>query len=427
LITIDTLRADHVGARRDGMALTPSLDRFAKDAVVYSDALANASMTLPSHASMLTGLYPWRHRVLSNDHVLPAGVPTLAELLAARGFATGAVVSSFPLVAERSGMGRGFQSYDEHFNSSELNRTRQLVKTPDETTRVAAAWLAAHRGGPLFLWVHYFPPHGPYNPPAEFLEGLKEAAPDPARALRVSKLNFEPRAIPAYQKFGAESEPEAYRRRYAGYVRYVDHHVGALLRAVENAGLYKDATILIASDHGESLGEHGWFFCHGNLVYDEQVRIPLLLKLPRNREAGRVVGAPVESVDFVPTLLRILGLDGALQGDGRVILPEALGAPARPRFTQSNNAELVAILDGPRKLVLRFPKPEPLVARDHPERELFDLGRDPAEQANLAASEAATLARLDAELRKRYEGLDVPPVSLTPEQEERLRSLGYVR
>ncbi len=429
MITIDTLRADHVGARRAGVQLTPSLDRFAADAISYKDAVANASMTLPSHASMLTGLYPWRHRVLSNDHVLPKDIPTLAEALRARGFATGAVVSSLPLMAERSGLGRGFASYEERFDSTELNRTRQLVKTPAETTRVAADWIRAHRRGAFFLWVHYLPPHGPYHPPPEFLTGLREVEPDPSRALPVAQRNFEPNAISAYQRFGEERDPESYRRRYAGYVRYVDHHVGRLLKVLEELGIYEGATVVIVSDHGESLGERGWYFCHGNLVTREQVQIPLLLKLPGNRQAGHSLTTPVETVDLAPTLLRILGLDAALASDGRVILPEALlGAPARRRFTQSNNAELVAVEEGGRKFSLRFARPGSLLAAGYPERELFDLPRDASEQFNLAlATDAPELARLESVLRERYSDLEVPASSPTLEEAEGLRALGYVR
>jgi arylsulfatase A-like enzyme len=423
LVTVDTLRADHVGARRGGVPLTPALDRLAADAIRYQDALANCSITLPSHASILSGQYPWRHRVLSNDHALPQDVPWLPELLQGRGFATGAVVSSLPMRAAESGLARGFGSYDERFDSAERNRAGQLVKSPAETTRVALAWIEAHRRRDFFLWVHYFPPHGPYTPPAEFLAGLPSL---PPRLLSVSRVNFEEGAIPAYQRLGEEADAEAYRRRYAGHVRYVDHHLGALLEGLRSRGLYRNALVVVTSDHGESLGEHGFYFCHGNLAYQEQVAIPLLVKLPGNREAGRVLADPVEGVDLAPTVLRVLGLQGAMPTEGREILPEALaGAAPRTRFTQSNDAEVVAAQQGATKLLLRL-KPPKLAGASHPERAAFALDADPAESAPGAGSQA-TLAKLEAELRRRYQGLSVPPRELTPERQEALEALGYVK
>jgi arylsulfatase A-like enzyme len=425
LITIDTLRADYLGASRDGVALTPRLDAFARDAIRYDDVVANASMTVPSHAALLTGQQPFRSGALTNDGVLPSNVPTLAEALQARGLLTGAVVSSFTLRPE-AGLARGFGTYESRLDSKELNRRRQLVKSPEETTRAALAWVRASAPSRFFLWVHYFPPHGPYTPPGEFLEGLAAPTPDPARALAVSDRNFERGAIPAYQRYADEIDPEAYRRRYAGAVRQVDHHVGELLDGLRDAGLYDAATIAITSDHGESLGEHGWYFTHANLVYDEQVRIPLLLKLPGGRGAGSRVAAPVESVDLAPTLLEILGFGGALPGDGRVVLPGSPGGPLRPRFTLSLSAELRAVIDGRHKLILRTPVASSNIEAAYPDRALFDLQHDPGELQDRAASDPETARRLEAVLRSRSLALGQPPIAPTSEDVEALRALGYV-
>ena len=341
-MTIDTLRADHVGLSRDGVPLTPAVERLAADAVRYRDVLGNSSTTRPSHASLLSGLYPWRHRVVSNHHVLAGDVPWLPETLRARGFATGAVVSSIQLRAAESGMGRGFDAYDDRFDTTEANRSNMPVKSPAETTRVALAWLAANRGRDFFLWVHYFPPHGPYTPPDDFLRDLPDAA--SATSLPVSGGNYAQGTIPRYQRLGTETDPEAYRRRYAAHVRYVDHHVGRLLDGLRDLGLYAGALVVVTSDHGESLGEHDWYFCHGNLVYQEQVAVPLLLKLPGNREAGRVVSEPVEGVDVPATMVRVLGLGDVGGLDGRDVLTGTPGAATRPRFTQSEDAEVVGVV-----------------------------------------------------------------------------------
>jgi arylsulfatase A-like enzyme len=423
LITIDTLRADHVGTSRYGARLTPALDRLAADAVRYSDVLANASTTLTSHVSMLTGLYPWHHRVISNRHALAEAVPWLPEALRARGFATAAVVSSITLDAH-TGLARGFDLYDDRFDAAEVNRANQLVKTPAETTRVTLSWLSDHARRDFFLWVHYLPPHGPYTPPEEFLRDMRRS--ESAQRLPIGLDNWDAGAIPRYQRLDGERDPEAYRRAYAGHVRYVDHHVGRLLDGLRELRLYDGALVIVASDHGESLGEHGWYFCHGNLVYQEQVAIPLSIKLPGAVAAGRVITTPVEGVDIAPTVLRVLGLDDVLHADGRVILPGALDGGPRPRFTQSDNAEVLAVVAGATKLVLRVSDPS-LAGPSHPGRAMFALDRDPGEETPVSGEPPALLADLENQLLLRYQDIARAPRSLTPQQEDRLRALGYTR
>ncbi len=426
LVTIDTLRADHVGATRDGVALTPGLDAFARDALRYTDVLANASLTVPSHAALLTGVQPFRGGPLSNTDELPRGTPTLAEALKARGFATAAVVSSIALRPE-AGLGRGFDLYESALNAVAVSVQGNRIKTPDETTRVALEWLKGHTSGPFFLWVHYFPPHGPYRPKEEFLAGLRPPTPDAGRRLRVSSRNYERNAIPAYQRFGDEVDPEDYRRRYAASVREVDSHVGRLLDALRDAGVYDAATIVVTSDHGESLGEHGWYFAHGNLVYDEQVHVPLLIKpCGAARGAGRSVTLPVEGVDVPATVLATLGLDGVLPGDGRVVLPGIAGDLARPRFTLSGSAELRAIVKGKAKLVLRSEPGTTTIEPEYPQRALFDLAADPGELQDRSALDPDTARRLRALLNARYHGAR-PSTAAPLVDEEALQTLGYIR
>jgi len=298
------------------------------------------------------------------------------------------------------------------------------MKSPPETTKVALAWLAANRQRDFFLWVHYLPPHGPYTPPEEFVRDLPRS--ESGTQLPVSSENNAQGMIPRYQRLRGESDPEVYRRAYAGHVRYVDRHVGRLLDGLRELGLYDRALVIVTSDHGESLGEHGWYFCHGNLVYQEQVLVPLLVKLPASRDAGRVVEAPVEGVDIAPTVLRVLGLDGVMRVDGRVILAEALGNEARPRFTQSDDAEVLGAITGATKLVLRVTTGGP-AGPSHPARAVFDLESDPAEATPLTGERAARMAQLEDALRQNYRGIPRATRSLTPEEEERLRALGYTR
>ncbi len=416
LISIDTLRADHVGPRPNGEAsLTPSLDALARDAISYSDAIANCTVTRCSHVSLLTGQYPWRHGVLDNSARLatPLGLP---ELLRSRGFSTGAVVSSLPL----KDLGPGFEWRHEGFAAVEEGERRYPVKRPEQTHQAALRFLEKNRGQPFFLWLHYFPPHGPYTPPEPFLRGL--AAPAGAD-LEVSPRNYEKQRIPAYQALEGVRASGEYRRLYAGHVRYVDAFVGRLLDRLRADGLYDDALIVATSDHGESLGEHGWYFQHGNLVYDEQARVPLVVKWPRGAHAGSRVAAPVALIDVAPTIAASLEAPG-LAADG-MPLPLRSSPVRRARFTQSNDAELAAIYDGPFKLIWKR-GPTTYSDAGYPGLELFRLNRDPGEAMNLLATDPDAARRLEAELRRRYAGVAAAAKPASPELEEQLRALGYV-
>ncbi|HET7294255.1 MAG TPA: sulfatase [Vicinamibacteria bacterium] len=414
LVTIDSLRADHVGPRAEGPSLTPSLDALARDGVTFADAITNCTVTRCSHASLLTGLYPWRHGLLDNSGRI-GDVAALPALLQRRGVATGAVVSSLPL----KGLLPGFDSAHEGFGAAEEGRRRYPVKRPEQTTQAAVQFLDAHPDGPFFLWIHYFPPHGPYTPPAAFLDA------DPAAAgprLEVGERNYEKARIPAYQALPGILDAQEYRRRYAAHVRYVDAFVGRLLDRLRERGLYDDALVIATSDHGESLGEHGWYFLHGNLVYQEQARVPLIVKWPRGTARGTRSSAPVELVDVAPTVASMLALPG-FAADGQALRPSA-GAAPRLRFTQSNDAELVAILDGARKLIMKR-GPTTYTDAGYPALELFHLDRDPLETSSVRGDDAVAAARLEAELRRRYAGV-VGTEPGAPENEEALRALGYV-
>ncbi len=414
LITIDTLRADHVGPRAGAESLTPALDALARDGVAYDDAITNCVVTRCAHVSLFTGRYPWGHGVLDNS--TPYTGDSLPQRLRSLGVATGAVVSSLPA----KGLLPGFDWSHEGFDAAEAGRTTYPVKRPEQTTRAAARFLETRSTGPFLLWVHYFPPHGPYTPPEPLLRGLE--APAGAR-LQVSKRNYEKGRIPAYQALPEVFDSGEYRRRYAAHVRYVDSFVGRLLDRLREEQLYDDTLIIATSDHGESLGEHGFYFQHGNLAYEEQARIPLIVKWPGRRHAGARIPAPVELVDVAPTVAAFLGLQD-FAADG-VILPDPGATRARRRFSQSNDAELVAVYDGPLKLIWKR-GPTAYTDPDYPALELFRLRQDAGETRNLAAAEPEAAGRLLAELRRRYASVTTPPRPDVSELEEPLRALGYV-
>ncbi len=398
------------------------MEMLARDGVTFRDMVVNSTVTLPSHASMLSGLGPQRHGLLQNDGRLDPSVATLAGLLRARGFATAAVVSSTPLRAREGirGLGDGFDFYDATFDSNESPWGGRLSKSPEETTRLAVEWARAHRTQSFFLWVHYFPPHGPYIAPPEFVDPGEKPS---GETLPVSKVNYEAGAIPAYQRLDLAPDAGLYRSRYAAQVRHVDAQVGRLLNRLRRMGVYQDATVMVTSDHGESLGEHNYYFCHGNLTYDEQARVPLVLKLRGGARAGSKMTAPVEAVDIMPTLMQAMevaipaGLDGhSLLGP----LPET-----RTRFTATEDAEIVSVREAGHTLSLRRGAAR-LVPENHPRVELFLSDSDAREGRNRAADQPALARRLEGEILHRFSAI-LPRPAMDPELAERLKALGYVR
>jgi arylsulfatase A-like enzyme len=417
LITIDALRADHVGARPAGIALTPSLDALALEGTTFSDCVANCTVTRSSHASMLTGLYPWRHGIPDNASLLAPGVRTLPQLLG--GIATAAVVSSLPLRE----LAAGFGSFEMPHETPAPGMPEPLTATPGAATHAALGFVRAHRDVPWFLFVHYFPPHGPYTPPENFRDALLESPAEPP--LRLSARNYEKGAIPKYQALGSARDPALYRGRYAEHLRFVDRHVGRFLQALKQEVDWDSVAVIVTADHGESLGERGWYFCHGNLTYAEQSHVPLIVKMPGGARGARVT-APVQGVDITPTVLQLLGATVPDGLDGKSLIA-TMAAPdtARVRLTQSNDAEQLSILSGGWKFTRLVDAPN-YVEPGHPRRTLYRIDTDPGETTNLVDREPAVAEALEKDLARRFKAL--PSARPTdPRQEEQLRSLGYVR
>jgi choline-sulfatase len=413
LVTVDTLRADRVGAY-GGAAGTPALDRLAREGVRFATASAAAPLTLPSHATILSGLLPPHHGLRDNGAGrFPEDRPTLATLLAGAGYRTGAFVSAFVL-DRRFGLARGFEVYDD-----EVERSREGVaaleseRRGDRTVDRALAWLAGSAGGdrrPFFLWVHLYDPHFPYRPP----EPYRSRSPGG----------------------GAHSA-------YDGEVAFADAQVGRLLDALDRRGLAGRTVVAAAADHGEALGEHGEP-THGLFLYESTLRVPLLLRLP-GRPGGRTVTTPVSLADLAPTLAGLLGRDlrdaamapGASGAGGRLDgrdLAADLAAGREPA-----PADLYAETRYPR--IFGWSGLASLRRRDlkyiaAPRPELYDLARDPGETSDLAAVPKGTGAarpetRGFAERLAAITAIEAaavaPAPGATPDEEtrRRLASLGY--
>jgi arylsulfatase A-like enzyme/Flp pilus assembly protein TadD len=392
LVTLDTTRADHLGCYGDAQARTPNIDALAAEGVRFARVYAPAPLTLPSHTSILTGLYPATHGVRNNGHVLDPRWRTLADILKARGFSTAAFVSSFS-VDSRFGLGRGFDVYDDTFDVQAPLKGANAERRAEATFARFSRWLDKAGPGPFFAWVHYYDPHLPYDPPSPYREELAG-------------------------------------RPYDGEIAYMDHYVGAVIDALRAKGVLDRTLIVVAGDHGEGLGDKAETG-HGIFLYDETLRVPLILRDPQALPRPGVVPSEVRLIDVAPTVLDLLGLKTEAAGlEGQSLVPWIRNKAVRDldslieSFYPRENfgwSELVGIVSGPWKYI-QAPRPE-----------LYDLAADPGEKADLAASSpdrAAELrAKLEAEILRlgRSSGASGPAAaSARSGDRERLRSLGYV-
>jgi len=390
VITLDTLRADRLGVYGNTDGLTPNLDRFADESTLFEQAVAPVPITLPSHASIFTGRYPTATGVRNNGtFVVPEHERTLAEILKEAGWSTAAVVAAYPLEA-RYGLAQGFDRYDDRLPSiAGSNPGVVPLFFPERnasivTDRASSIW-ESMADAPRFLWVHYFDPHAPYEPPEPYASRFRESP-------------------------------------YDGEVAYLDSEVGRLLERILASS--PDTIVAVVADHGEGLGDHGEQ-SHGVFLYESTLRVPMILRARGLLPAGGRVSTPVSLVDLVPTLLAVLGLPAPENVDGIDLRPLVEGSrlPDRRLYAESylplleyRFSALAMIRDGSLKYIAA------------PEPELFDLDEDPDESRNLHGErhDEERLARELSELAGRS-GADGATVSgIDAEAAARLRSLGYV-
>jgi len=437
LVTVDTLRADHLGSYGYARDTSPELDALARDGVRFEQAVVQWPKTTPSLASLHTGVYPSTSGVTRHtQQAVPPRFATLAERLADAGYATAAVVTNGNL-ARAYGFDQGFDSYVESWRAATADDPERAAHVTD----AALAWLDAHdEGRPFFLWVHYVDPHAFYEPPAPFDRMfVADAHYDPAW-----RAPLEPRAaediggIPARARLGAHDQVAYYVALYDGEIRYTDQEIGRLLRRLRGPGLGSRTAIVFSADHGESLGEHEYYFEHGRLPYDDCVRVPLIVRLPGGEGGGRVVDRPVELLDLLPTLLGLAGVPVPPEAEGRSLAPLLAGEsdPDRPpvAFTESGYTDTWqrAVRDERWKLVW-MPDPADRGLVDAAEWSLYDLAADPGEIRNVASEHPDEIGRLRAALEAWIQRPQASTVTATRAPtidratEERLRKLGYVR
>ena len=324
LVTLDTTRADRgdpTGAHQVSM---PTLDRIAREGARFDRAYAQIPVTGPSHATILTGRGPWEHGNLLNGLALPTAFPLLSEVLRSDGYATAAFVSGFVLEGDL-GFARGFEVYDDDFDGTGVWRhtspgalfamaTRRfrpddvLERRGDRTVDAALAWLEQPRDRPFFLWVHLFDPHGPYTPPPPWDEHYYEGDPrDPGHHSMEQVTGVAP-----YLRSSIDGITDAawVQAQYEGEISFADQQAGRIVDALRR----EDTLVVVTADHGESLGEHGVWFNHGDDVYGESTRVPLAIRWPDRIAAGTIVPRPVELTDVAQTILDLVGVSSRLGG-----------------------------------------------------------------------------------------------------------------
>ncbi|MBN1347411.1 MAG: tetratricopeptide repeat protein [Phycisphaerae bacterium] len=389
LVSIDTLRADRVGCYGCPVAETPTIDGLARRGLRCDSVVTPVPLTLPGHASLLTGLMPPHHGARVNViYTVPAKVRTLAEILHDRGYATGAAISAFVL-DRRFGLDQGFDAYlDDLSADGQAQAFGYQERIAEDTNRHALAWLERHGRERFFLWAHYFDPHFPYKPPAPFSERFKD-------------------------------------RPYDGEIAYADAQLGRLVGALDDLGVRDRTLIVVTSDHGESLGEHGES-THGLLLYDATLLVPLVFSGPPPLPQGVTLSREAGLIDVVPTLLDLLGVTIPSDLDGISLLCPAPAAP-RNLYIETLWPKLMhnwAPLAGVRRRGWKY-----ILA---PRPELYDLTSDPNELSNLYEQKKTVAEDMHRRLRE-LAGLDpglLADVSgnlaITDEARQKLAGLGYV-
>jgi arylsulfatase A-like enzyme len=406
VLSFDTLRADHVGAYGSALPTTPNLDRFAGQATLFAEAHTTFPTTTAAHMSMLTGLYPRAHQVRTPVHRLANELPTLAEQLGRAGFVTGAVTED-AMVCANCGFPRGFDYYRENHIDEPLDKPSFAI---DATFGAAQKWLDAHSRERFFLFVQTYAVHWPYVPPERFNVFKTFRDGDRERPLQEA-----PRMV-------------RLQHLYSGEVLYADSRFGELMKKLRDLGIDDRTLVVVTSDHGEEFGEHGRW-AHGESIYGEVLRVPLIVRVPNGSGAGRRITTPVSLVDVVPTVLDYASvpvpanldgqnqrarIEGGAEDPDRVIYAEALP-------TTGATIRSVAAITGTSKWI------QPISTPTTPP-EMYDLATDRAEQHPL---EDPTALERGARLIAAYEaGGGAAPTAaapVDPATAEKLKALGYTQ
>ncbi|MFH1313225.1 MAG: sulfatase [Candidatus Eisenbacteria bacterium] len=380
LVGIDTLRANQLGCYGYHRDTSPNIDRFAESGVLFLDAVSSSPWTLPAFATVFTSLYPSQHGANSVESVMRTSFPTLAEVLGAHGYSTGAIVNA-PILSHEFGVGRGFDHYDVAVRDARL---------ADSTTTDALRWIDEHRDGPFFIFVHYFDPHLAYAPPAPFdtlfdpgYRGALGSSFDRAQTVDARESDFE-----SLRQL-SDRDRNHIVSLYDGEIAFTDAAVGRLLAGIGSRDLTEDTLILLLSDHGEEFLEHDGF-AHGHTLFDELLKVPLIFSLPGVLPGRARRTRQVRLVDVTPTILDILEIDAPPHAEGVSILPDLLGrnvpVEATNAYLPKEAGYCESLMYGTEKKGVRFYPSKLIYDETTAQTMLFDLRDDPGELEDLSGT-----------------------------------------
>ena len=427
IIGIDTMRGDYLHSSGNDWIRTPHLDALAGDGILFTRCYSTAPWTLPSFASIFTGLLPYRHGAIGGDYLrLSDDINTITEYFAANGFTTAGYVS-INYLTPAFGMGQGFNAPFPEGLDPNLDRASRI-------TWLGQKFVDDFGGGRFFGFLHYFDVHAPYQPPEGFARAYydgDETAPGvPISSFLLSEWNKVPnRANGMYDWLDGVTDIEFPIREYAASVTYVDDHVGQVTAHLKETGLYDSTLIIVVSDHGEHLGEHDIWFTHV-LPYQEAIHVPLIIKMPGSQLGGQVIDHHVSTLDIAPTLMELYGIPMP-DLDGRSLLPLIKGEADRSGsllVAEQGSEErdfCKTLIDWPWKLMyFREPEGERYV--------LYNLVRDPGETQDRSAAEANIVKRMRIRLWQIFdpgqplsESGEALPADMDENARRTLRSLGY--
>lgn len=435
LVTIDTLRADHLSCYGYKQITTPAIDALSREGVLFEKSVSQEPQTNPSHWSILTSKYPTAHGSLINGHTVNKNDFNLAELLLKKGYRTAAFVSSYVLDSS-FGFDAGFQEYDDEFHIlrgiSKLgsfkvfekiglfDKNNSFERRGDQTNKRVFHWLEQKSRSPFFLWVHYFDPHAPYNPPAPYHSKF-----DPAYQGRFKEdFNFD--SLSKKMSY-SEGEITHIKALYDGEINFIDAQIHNILNKLRELNLYDNSIIVLTSDHGEDLMENG-SFGHGDALFDTSIKVPLIIKFDKSEFSNRRVKDQVQSIDIMPTLLERLNQKAPKELQGNSLL--SLIHEREKNKPKDGFSETHTPVASKTKYSIRNEKWKLIVTQEENIRELYDLEKDPWEQENLSTKGVIEEKLLEEKLKKWLKKNKMISKSLLNQKINRevinkLKNLGY--
>lgn len=436
IITIDTLRADHLHCYGYKRIRTPNIDRLVREGVRFENAVCQAPLTAPSHASIMTSLYPHTHGVRINGYPLKVGALTLAEILKINKYKTAGFVSVNFMRKEISRLDQGFDVF---------NGPKGIEQPAEVVTRKAISWLNENKDAKFFLWVHYYDPHSGYNPPYPYNTMYDPSYTGPV----TGSTEFLERLNQGGIKL-SEADRKHIIALYDGEVTYTDKFVGVLMDHLKEMGVYKNTLVVLVADHGEALGEHDHYFGHSLQLYDPSIMVPLVFVNRSLLPSGRVIKKQVQTIDIMPTILDLLGLAATEEMEGKSLLFLIKGEKSlylEKAFSETQNMrwggliltenlpsaeEIAQKVKGGKEIsrCLRTPGWKFILSSEASKREneLYNLEENPGEEVNLIYEDRYAGDRLKAAIycwMGKKESVKERTI-MDEETIKSLKSLGYI-